>query len=79
MSACFGSASDCCDACWTGRLRCRDGNDRVTPEGGLPQVDREFYVMQGEINSTQRFGSQGDQEMDFDKLVSEKPEYFLPI
>jgi nitrite reductase (NO-forming) len=49
----------------------------VEPEGGLPQVDREFYVMQGEIYSTKPFGSQGDQEMDYDKLVSEKPEYFL--
>ena len=49
----------------------------VEPEGGLPQVDREFYVMQGEIYSTKPFGAQGDQEMDYEKLVSEKPEYFL--
>jgi nitrite reductase (NO-forming) len=49
----------------------------VEPEGGLPQVDREFYVMQGEIYSTQPFGSQADQEMDYEKLISEKPEYFL--
>jgi nitrite reductase (NO-forming) len=39
----------------------------VEPEGGLPQVDREFYFMQGEI----------DQEMDYDKLISERPEYFV--
>ncbi len=49
----------------------------VEPEGGLPQVDREFYVMQGEIYSTRPFGTQGDQEMDYEKLVSERPEYFL--
>lgn len=49
----------------------------VEPEGGLPQVNREFYVMQGEIYATQPFGSQGDQEMDYEKLISEKPEYFL--
>lgn len=49
----------------------------VEPEGGLPQVDREFYVMQGEIYTTQSFGTQGDQEMDYDKLISERPEYFL--
>jgi nitrite reductase (NO-forming) len=49
----------------------------VEPEGGLPQVDREFYVMQGEIYTTQPFGTQGDQEMDYEKLISERPEYFL--
>lgn len=49
----------------------------VEPEGGLPQVDREFYVMQGEIYSTQPYGWQGDQEMDYEKLISERPEYFL--
>ena len=49
----------------------------VEPEGGLPQVDREFYIMQGEIYTAQPFGTQGDQEMDYDKLISERPEYFL--
>jgi nitrite reductase (NO-forming) len=49
----------------------------VEPEGGLPQVDREFYVMQGEIYTAQPFAAQGDQEMDYEKLISEKPEYFL--
>jgi nitrite reductase (NO-forming) len=49
----------------------------VEPEGGLPKVDREFYVMQGEIYSAQPFGTRGDQEMDYDKLISERAEYFL--
>ncbi|HYC24786.1 MAG TPA: copper-containing nitrite reductase [Roseiarcus sp.] len=49
----------------------------VEPEGGLPQVDREFYVMQGEIYTAQPFGAQGDQEMDYEKLISERPEYFV--
>jgi nitrite reductase (NO-forming) len=49
----------------------------VEPEGGLPQVDREFYVMQGEIYTVEPFGTPGDQEMDYEKLVGEKPEYFL--
>lgn len=49
----------------------------VEPEGGLPKVDREFYVMQGEIYSAQPFGTHGDQEMDYDKLISERAEYFL--
>jgi len=49
----------------------------VEPEGGLPQVDREFYVMQGELYTVEPFGSQGEMEMDYDKLISERPEYFL--
>jgi nitrite reductase (NO-forming) len=49
----------------------------VEPEGGLPQVDREFYVMQGELYTAKPFGTQGDQEMDYQKLISERPEYFL--
>ncbi|MGJ0507680.1 MAG: multicopper oxidase domain-containing protein [Methylocystis sp.] len=49
----------------------------VEPEGGLPEVDREFYIMQGELYTTKPFGSQGRQEMDYDKLISERPEYFL--
>ena len=49
----------------------------VEPEGGLPQVDREFYVMQGELYTVEPFGTKGEQEMDYDKLISENPEYFL--
>jgi CRP-like cAMP-binding protein len=32
----------------------------VEPEGGLPKVDREFYVMQGEIYPEQKLGSKGE-------------------
>ena len=49
----------------------------VEPEGGLPQVDREFYVMQGELYTVDPFGTHGEMEMDYDKLISENPEYFL--
>jgi nitrite reductase (NO-forming) len=49
----------------------------IEPEGGLSQVDREFYVMQGEIYTAKPFGMHGDQEMDYEKLISERPEYFL--
>lgn len=49
----------------------------VEPEGGLPEVDREFYVMQRELYTTKPFGAQGEQEMDYEKLVSERPDYFL--
>ena len=49
----------------------------VEPEGGLPRVDREFYVMQGELYTTASFGTNGMQELDYNKLISERPEYFL--
>lgn len=49
----------------------------VEPEGGLPRVDREFYVMQGEIYTVAPFGNQGPQEFDYEKMMAEKPEYFV--
>lgn len=49
----------------------------IEPEGGLPEADREFYVMQGELYTTKPFGAQGRQELDYEKLMAEQPEYFL--
>lgn len=49
----------------------------VEPEGGLPAVDREFYVMQGEIYTAGAFGEQGHQIGDTTKLLNETPEYFV--
>ncbi len=49
----------------------------VEPEEGLPPVDREFYVMQGEIYTAAPFGQHGSQEFDVEKLLAERPEYFV--
>jgi nitrite reductase (NO-forming) len=49
----------------------------VEPEGGLPKVDREFYVMQGELYTEQAFGTKGHLEESYDKLLGERPEYFI--
>ncbi len=49
----------------------------VEPEGGLPKVDREFYVMQGEIYTTGSFGDQGMQMPDVTKLLDETPDYYV--
>jgi nitrite reductase (NO-forming) len=49
----------------------------VEPEEGLPPVDREFYVMQGEIYTEQRFGTPGLLTESYDKLIDERPEYFV--
>jgi nitrite reductase (NO-forming) len=49
----------------------------VEPEGGLPRVDREFYVMQGEIYTVAPYGNIGPQEFDYEKMMAEAPEYFV--
>jgi nitrite reductase (NO-forming) len=49
----------------------------VEPEGGLPPVDREFYVMQGEIYTDVPFGQHGSAEFSVEKLLNERPEYFV--
>jgi nitrite reductase (NO-forming) len=49
----------------------------VEPEGGLPPVDREFYVMQGEIYTEAAFGQHGSQEFSVEKMLNERPEYFV--
>lgn len=49
----------------------------VEPEGGLSKVDREFYVMQGEIYTSGPFGQKGHQPDSVQKLLAETPEYFV--
>jgi nitrite reductase (NO-forming) len=49
----------------------------VEPEGGLPPVDREFYVMQGEIYTMEAFGSSGLLTENIDALLDEDPEYLV--
>jgi nitrite reductase (NO-forming) len=47
----------------------------VEPAGGLPKVDREFYIMQGELYTNAPIGTSGLQEMNIDKLLDERPDY----
>jgi nitrite reductase (NO-forming) len=49
----------------------------VEPEDGLPPVDREFYVMQGEIYTDVPYGQHGSAEFSVEKLLNERPEYFV--
>lgn len=49
----------------------------VEPEGGLPEVDREFYVMQGEVYTEQPFGTSGHLDFSYERMLSEDPEYFV--
>ena len=52
------------------------GGILVEPVGGLPPVDREFYVIQGEWYTSGAFGETGPQTFDWSKALSEDPEYF---
>jgi nitrite reductase (NO-forming) len=49
----------------------------VEPEGGLPKVDREFYVMQGELYTAQKHGTAGENEFSLEKLLAEQPEHLV--
>ena len=49
----------------------------VEPEGGLPPVDREFYVMQGEIYTAEPLHQKGPATFSQPKLLAEAPEYFV--
>jgi nitrite reductase (NO-forming) len=49
----------------------------VDPKDGLPKVDREFYVMQGEIYTSGRHGEPGLQNFDPMKAEDERPPYVV--
>jgi nitrite reductase (NO-forming) len=49
----------------------------VEPAGGLPEVDEEFYVMQGELYTNQRHGTHGELSFSLEKLLDEQPEYYF--
>jgi nitrite reductase (NO-forming) len=49
----------------------------VEPVGGLLPVEREFYVMQGEIYTDSPLGTPGHQNVSIEKLMDETPEYFV--
>src|SRR5690606_19678488 len=46
----------------------------VEPEGGLSEVDREYYVMQGVLYTAQRHGSSGLQEFSLENTLDGRPE-----
>lgn len=49
----------------------------VEPEGGLKPVDKEFYVMQGELYTAQAHGSAGLQEFSLQKMLDENPGHMM--
>ncbi|MCP1374734.1 copper-containing nitrite reductase [Dyella lutea] len=49
----------------------------VEPADGLPKVAHEFYVMQGEIYTTEPFNTHGHLQFDVNKLLAEQPTYMV--
>jgi nitrite reductase (NO-forming) len=49
----------------------------VEPAGGLPKVDKEFYVMQGDMYTEQPYGTKGMLDFSYQKMLDEQPEYFV--
>jgi nitrite reductase (NO-forming) len=49
----------------------------VEPKDGLPPVDREYYVMQGDFYTAGKFGEEGLQAFDQNKAIDEKPTYVV--
>ncbi|AYN03185.1 MULTISPECIES: copper-containing nitrite reductase [unclassified Flavobacterium] len=49
----------------------------VEPEGGLPPVDKEYYVMQGDFYTQGEYGAKGLQPFDMNKAVKETPDYVV--
>ena len=49
----------------------------VEPEGGLAKVDREYYVMQGEMYTGRPHGAPVHQEPNLEKMANELPDYYV--
>ena len=49
----------------------------VEPKAGLPPVDREYYVMQGEFYTTGQYAEEGLQGFDMNKATDERPPYVV--
>ena len=49
----------------------------VEAEAGLPKVDKEFYIMQGELYTKGMLGERGFQDFDAMKMLAEQPEYIF--
>jgi nitrite reductase (NO-forming) len=49
----------------------------VEPPEGLPKVDHEYYVMQGDFYTTGKYREKGNQPFDMEKAIDERPTYVL--
>tara|TARA_R100000005_G_scaffold90887_2_gene62686 strand:- start:1724 stop:3076 length:1353 start_codon:yes stop_codon:yes gene_type:complete len=49
----------------------------VEPEGGLPPVDKEYYIMQGDFYTEGKYGDRGLQAFDMQKAIDENADYVV--
>ena len=49
----------------------------VEPQGGLPKVDDEFYIVQGEFYTMGPYGQPGLQQFSYQKAQAETPDYVV--
>jgi nitrite reductase (NO-forming) len=49
----------------------------IEPPEGLPPVDHEYYVMQGDFYTTGKYREKGHQPFDMEKAIDERPTYVL--
>ncbi len=49
----------------------------VEPPEGLPKVDHEYYVMQGDFYTTTKYREKGQAPFDIEKAIDERPTYVL--
>lgn len=49
----------------------------VEPPGGLAPVDREFYVMQGDVYAQGNRGDSGERQFSLERMLDERPEYVV--
>ncbi|RZA20239.1 MAG: nitrite reductase, copper-containing [Lysobacteraceae bacterium] len=49
----------------------------VEPPEGLPKVDKEYYVMQGDFYTTTKYREKGHAPFDMEKAIDENPTYVL--
>lgn len=49
----------------------------VEPKEGLPKVDKEFYIVQGDFYTKGKYGEPGHQAFDMDKAIREDADYVV--
>lgn len=49
----------------------------VEPKEGMPKVDREYYIVQGDFYTEGKFGDRGHQAFDMNKAIREDAEYVV--
>jgi nitrite reductase (NO-forming) len=49
----------------------------VEPKDGMPKVDKEYYLMQGDFYTAGKYGEEGLQMFDQSKAVDERPTYVV--